>query len=275
MLLLLSFFFSFLIFSPSNQHQTKSLWEDFFSPFFFSFPLSSLNNKLIQSLLSMAIFTSPTSFRIANGLRSINQARTLTSQVEYGVKDLVFNRHTASPAHPSFLHLILLVFEAVLEVICVSLPGYIAARHGMFDSDAQKLVANLNVALFTPCLGRQIYPKLVFNLPSLTFPVFTKLASQLTAEKLTDLAIIPVIFVLQTLVSYLCSIVISRCFRFKKRQSNFVAAMAVSESPDVALRARLTAAGLREFQFSPYLARHVTLTDPAWPPLVPGARRQR
>jgi hypothetical protein len=205
----------------------------------------------------MAIFTSPTSFRIANGLRSINQARTLTSQVEYGVKDLVFNRHTASPAHPSFLHLILLVFEAVLEVICVSLPGYIAARHGMFDSDAQKLVANLNVALFTPCL------------------VFTKLASQLTAEKLTDLAIIPVIFVLQTLVSYLCSIVISRCFRFKKRQSNFVAAMAVSESPDVALRARLTAAGLREFQFSPYLARHVTLTDPAWPPLVPGARRQR
>jgi len=79
----------------------------------------------------------------------------------------------------------------------------------MFDSDAQKLVANLNVALFTPCL------------------VFTKLASQLTAEKLTDLAIIPVIFVLQTLVSYLCSILISRCFRFKKRQSNFVAAMAV------------------------------------------------
>ncbi|OXV10862.1 hypothetical protein Egran_01376 [Elaphomyces granulatus] len=157
----------------------------------------------------MAIFTSPTSFRIANGLRSINQARTLTSQVEYGVKDLVFNRHTASPAHPSFLHLILLVFEAVLEVICVSLPGYIAARHGMFDSDAQKLVANLNVALFTPCL------------------VFTKLASQLTAEKLTDLAIIPLIFALQTLVSYLCSIVMSRCFRFKKRQSNFVAAMAV------------------------------------------------
>lgn len=64
-------------------------------------------------------------------------------------------------------------------------------------------------------------------------PVFTKLASQLTTENLTDLAIIPVIFVLQTSVSYLSSAIVSRCFRFKKRQSNFVAAMAVSESAGV------------------------------------------
>lgn len=54
-----------------------------------------------------------------------------------------------------------------------------------------------------------------------------KLGSQLTAEKLTDLAIIPFIFVVQTLVSYGCSAFVSRCFRFQKRQSNFVAAMAV------------------------------------------------
>lgn len=51
------------------------------------------------------------------------------------------------------MHLVLLVFEAVLEVVCVSLPGYIAAKVGMFDADAQKFVANLNVALFTPCLS--------------------------------------------------------------------------------------------------------------------------
>ncbi|KAJ5581598.1 Auxin efflux carrier [Penicillium sp. DV-2018c] len=79
----------------------------------------------------------------------------------------------------------------------------------MFDADAQKLVANLNVTLFTPCL------------------IFTKLGSQLTAEKLTDLAIIPVIFIVQTFVSYFCSFIVSKCCRFKKRQSNFVAAMAV------------------------------------------------
>ena len=48
----------------------------------------------------------------------------------------------------------MLVFEAVMEVVCVSLPGYIVARQGMFDADKQKFVANLNFALFTPCLSR-------------------------------------------------------------------------------------------------------------------------
>lgn len=57
--------------------------------------------------------------------------------------------------------------------------------------------------------------------------VFTKLASQLTAEKFTDLAIIPAIFIVMTAVSYGCSYIISRLFRFKKRQANFVTAMAV------------------------------------------------
>ncbi|KAL1998281.1 hypothetical protein VTN02DRAFT_6484 [Thermoascus thermophilus] len=153
----------------------------------------------------MALFTSPTSYRIANGL---GLPRLQARQLLLAMGDA---SATSSPhsSHPSFMHLVLLVFEAVLEVVCVSLPGYIAARQGMFDADAQKLIANLNVALFTPCL------------------VFTKLASQLTAEKLTDLAIIPFIFIVQTFVSYMCSGFVSRCFRFKKRQSNFVAAMAV------------------------------------------------
>lgn len=59
-------------------------------------------------------------------------------------------------SHPDFGHLILLVFEAVLEVVCVSLPGYIVARQGMFDADAQKFVANMNVMIFTPCLSMYI-----------------------------------------------------------------------------------------------------------------------
>ena len=56
-------------------------------------------------------------------------------------------------SHPAIGHLTLLVFEAVLEVVVVSAPGFIVARQGMFDADAQKLVANLNVMLFTPCLS--------------------------------------------------------------------------------------------------------------------------
>ena len=55
--------------------------------------------------------------------------------------------------HPAFGHLTLLVFEAVLEVVCVSLPGYIVARQGMFNAEMQKFAANLNVMLFTPCLS--------------------------------------------------------------------------------------------------------------------------
>ncbi|KAJ5245413.1 hypothetical protein N7489_005509 [Penicillium chrysogenum] len=144
----------------------------------------------------MAIFNSPRSFQNVNAI----------AQAPMGVNSFFISAHES---HPPFLQLVLLVFSAVLEVVCVSLPGYIAARQGMFDADAQKLVANLNVTLFTPCL------------------IFTKLGSQLTAEKLTDLAIIPVIFIVQTFVSYICSFVVAKCCRFKKRQSNFVAAMAV------------------------------------------------
>jgi len=57
--------------------------------------------------------------------------------------------------------------------------------------------------------------------------VFTKLASQLNADKLLELAVIPVIFVVQTAVSYLVSICVSKAFGFKKRPTNFVTAMGV------------------------------------------------
>lgn len=57
--------------------------------------------------------------------------------------------------------------------------------------------------------------------------VFTKLASQLTADKLVDLAVIPVIFIMQTLVSYLVSRAVSMAFGLSKRPANFVTAMGV------------------------------------------------
>jgi hypothetical protein len=63
---------------------------------------------------------------------------------------------TPHSAHPDFANLTLLVFEAVLEVVCVSLPGYIVARMGMFDAENQKFLANLNTQLFTPCLSTSI-----------------------------------------------------------------------------------------------------------------------
>jgi choline kinase len=49
----------------------------------------------------------------------------------------------------------------------------------------------------------------------------------LTADKLSDLAVIPIIFVVQTLVSYIAAILVSKVCGFKKRASNFLIAMAV------------------------------------------------
>ncbi|KAK6001851.1 hypothetical protein QM012_002341 [Aureobasidium pullulans] len=159
----------------------------------------------------MSWFTAPTSYRLnaANalsaGMGGLKERRYTSAAVELPMMALG-NGHTS---HPDFAHLVLLVFEAVLEVVCVSLPGYIVARRGMFDAEAQKMVANLNVQLFTPCL------------------VFTKLASQLNADKLVDLAVIPVIFCVQTLVSWICARLMSKAFGFGKRQTNFVIAMGV------------------------------------------------
>ncbi|KAI4849436.1 auxin efflux carrier [Aureobasidium sp. EXF-8845] len=156
-------------------------------------------------------FTSPTPYRLnaANtlsaGIGGLKERRYTSAAMELPMLAMG-NGHTS---HPDFAHLVLLVFEAVLEVVCVSLPGYIVARRGMFDAEAQKMVANLNVQVFTPCL------------------VFTKLASQLNADKLTDLAVIPVIFCVQTLVSWVCARLMSKAFGFGKRQTNFVIAMGV------------------------------------------------
>ncbi|KAM6506406.1 hypothetical protein FSOLCH5_013388 [Fusarium solani] len=146
---------------------------------------------------SIRAIAAPTSYRLS---RSVAQN--------------YYDMHTQALAkshdpHTSLPHLCLLVFEAVLEVVCVSLPGYIVARLGHLDAEKQKFLANLNVMLFTPCL------------------IFTKLASQLTAEKLSELAIIPVIFIIQTFVSWGASVVVGRLFGFSRRPANFVTAMGV------------------------------------------------
>ncbi|PHH50518.1 putative transporter C5D6.04 [Ceratocystis fimbriata CBS 114723] len=112
-------------------------------------------------------------------------------------------------SHPDFMHLVVLVMSAVLEVVCVSLPGYIIARMGHFDAEQQKFLANLNMMLFTPCL------------------IFTKLASQLNADKLIDLSIIPIIFCIMTFVSWTTSRIVAKVFGFNNRASNFVTAMGV------------------------------------------------
>jgi hypothetical protein len=106
----------------------------------------------IEQSSAMGLFTSPTSFRIASGTDGAASivSRSVTDMAFGAVQRTITAGHDS---HPPLGHLILLVFEAVMEVVCVSLPGYIIARQGMFDTSQQKFVANLNVALFTPCLS--------------------------------------------------------------------------------------------------------------------------
>lgn len=162
----------------------------------------------------MGIFTHPTSFRLASaaldsGSNHMKRMVDMAGEVPILRDTALVGIMGAHDSHPDFGHLTLLVFEAVLEVVCVALPGYIVARRGMFDADAQKMLANMNVQIFTPCL------------------VFTKLASQLNADKLADLAVIPFIFVVQTFISWLCARLVSKGFGFGQRQTNFVVAMGV------------------------------------------------
>ena len=186
----------------------------------------------------MPFFTSPISYNHANfmetSLASLNMQAVhgMSMQPAMNQAQLSLATATSPPphsSHPALPRLTLLVFEAVLEVVCVSLPGYIIARQGMFPAEMQKFAAELNVAVFTPCLST---PKRSAAESSLIILiVFTKLASQLTTDKLADLAIIPLIFVVQTLISYLCSIAVSKAFGFSKRPRNFVIAMGVSHQP--------------------------------------------
>ena len=133
--------------------------------------------------------------------------------------------------HPDFGHLTLLVFEAVMEVVCVSLPGYIVARNGMFDVTAQKFVANLNMTLFTPCLSTPV-DAYASHREANRSTVFTKLASQLNGDRLIELIIIPCILLAQTVISYVAAKICTRIFKMRKKpQANFITAMAVCYKP--------------------------------------------
>lgn len=104
----------------------------------------------------MPFFQGPQALRLRDLATNPNNFVSMASQsFDYGNNGgfaEVF-RKKAHSSHPDFGNLALLVFEAVMEVVCVSLPGYIIARMGQFDAESQKFLANLNTQLFTPCLS--------------------------------------------------------------------------------------------------------------------------
>lgn len=102
-----------------------------------------------------------------------------------------------------------LTFQAVLEVVIICLAGFFAAKSGLLNSKGQKVLSQLNVDLFTPCL------------------VFTKLAPLLSFQKMADIVIIPLFYAVLTGIAYMCSRVVGIFFGLNDPESDFVTAMAV------------------------------------------------
>lgn len=117
----------------------------------------------------------------------------------------------AAPLNPdlSFLAISFLTLEAVLEVVIICFAGFMAAKTHLLTTAGQKVISQLNVDLFTPCL------------------VFTKLAPSLSLNKMVDIIIIPIFYAVTTLASVASSRTISKLFLFNSAESDYVTAMAV------------------------------------------------
>ncbi|KAH3668366.1 hypothetical protein OGAPHI_002120 [Ogataea philodendri] len=109
----------------------------------------------------------------------------------------------------SYQQITFLTFQAVVEVVLICLSGFWAARTGLLNNEATKVISRLNVDLFTPAL------------------IFTKLASSLSLKKLLEVIIIPILYAITTGVSYVASLWTSSVLGLSEPESNFVTAMAV------------------------------------------------
>jgi predicted permease len=101
------------------------------------------------------------------------------------------------------------VFASILEVFLLCLAGYVLAGRGVLDKKTQKQINRLNVSLFTPAL------------------LFSKVAFFLSPERLRELWIIPIFFVVVTVVSMSISLLLGWIFRLKKSQRSFAMAAAM------------------------------------------------
>lgn len=109
----------------------------------------------------------------------------------------------------SFLDISFLTFEAVLEVVIICFAGFVVAKTGLLNANGQKVLSQLNVDLFTPCL------------------VFAKLAPALSFLKMADIFVIPVFYAVSTAIAYGCSQAVASFMRLNEPESDFVTAMAV------------------------------------------------
>ncbi|CCE79329.1 Piso0_001386 [Millerozyma farinosa CBS 7064] len=125
------------------------------------------------------------------------------------VDNSAFKRELSNSNELGFTDITYITFEAVTQVVLICFTGFVAAHSGLLKVEGQKIISQLNVDLFTPCL------------------VFTKLASSLSFKKMLDVIVIPIFYAMSTGISYICSRVTSSMFELNESESDFVTAMAV------------------------------------------------
>ncbi|TRM64409.1 membrane transport protein-domain-containing protein [Schizophyllum amplum] len=138
---------------------------------------------------------------------------------------------TANPIGP----LLGTVFNSILEVFLLCCAGYLLAGRGVLDKKTQKQLNRLNVSLFTPAL------------------LFSKVAFFLSPAKLRELWVIPIFFIIVTVVSMAVAYILGVILRIKRSQRAFAMASAMfmnSNSLPIALMQSLvvTVPGLKWYE---------------------------
>lgn len=108
------------------------------------------------------------------------------------------------------LSLIKVTASSILEVVLLSSIGFILARRGIIDKRTQTKINKLNVSFFTPAL------------------LFSKVAFTLNPARLAELVIVPLGFLIVTVVSTLSALLLSWIGGLSKAQRNFAIACAIS-----------------------------------------------
>lgn len=102
------------------------------------------------------------------------------------------------------------VAGSILEVFFLCLVGYILARKKIITAQSKTTLNQINVAFFTPAL------------------MFSKVAFSLTIDKLAELYIVPIGFIITTAVSALIAHLLARTiFRLRTSESKFCVAVAM------------------------------------------------
>ncbi|PWN32100.1 uncharacterized protein FA14DRAFT_127109 [Meira miltonrushii] len=114
------------------------------------------------------------------------------------------------PGQSPIWSLIKVTAASIAEVIILSSVGYILARQGILDKKTQTKINKVNVSFFTPAL------------------LFSKVAFSLDPGRLAELVIVPAGFVIITVVSGLCAMLLSSIARLSRSQRNFTIACAIT-----------------------------------------------